>query len=141
MARGVVLYAEYAYLDYSDADVHQVGPSTELYAGRWLIAGRARWVATRFAGSADAVNDGAGSLSLGRFYGPDNLVRVFAGTGSESFTGPSRERIGSFDATTLGLGWRHFLTPELGLEALYAHQDRSGDAESETWSVRILHRW
>jgi YaiO family outer membrane protein len=141
VARGVVLYAEYAYLDYADADVHQAGPAVELYAGRWLVAARARWIATGFAGSADAVHDGAGSLSLGRFYGESNLVRVFAGTGSESFTGPSRERIGRFDARTIGLSLRHFLTPELGLEALYAHQDRSGDAASDAWSLRVLHRW
>jgi YaiO family outer membrane protein len=141
VARGVVLYADYAYLDYHDADVHQAGPAVELYAGRWLVSGRVRWVATSFAGSADAVNDGAGSVSLGRFYGSSNLVRVFAGTGSESFTGPSRERIGRFDAHTLGLSWRHFLTPGFGLEALYAHQNRSGDAESDTWSLRVLHRW
>jgi YaiO family outer membrane protein len=141
VARGIVLYADYAFLDYHDADVHQAGPAVELYAGRWLVAGRVRWVATSFAASADAVDDGAGSLSVGRFYGASNLVRVFAGTGSESFTGPSRERIGRFDARTLGLSWRHFLTPALGLEALYAHQDRSGDAESDTWGLRVLHRW
>ena len=142
VARGVVLYGDYAFLHYADADVHQAGPAVELYAGRWLVAGRVRWVATSFAGSGgDAVHDGAGSLSVGWFYRSTNLVRAFAGTGSESFTGPSRERIGSFDAHTLGLSWRHFLTPGLGLEALYAHQDRSGDAASDTWSLRVLHRW
>ena len=141
VARGLVLHADYAYLDYFDADVHQAGPAVELYAGRWLVAARARWIATSFAGSAEAVHDGAGSLSLGRVYGAGGLVRVFAGTGSESFTGPSRDRIGRFDARTLGLSWRHFPTPELGLEALYAHQDRSGDAASDAWSLRVLHRW
>jgi YaiO family outer membrane protein len=141
VARGLVLYADYAFLHYFDADVHQAGPAVELYAGRWLVTARARWIATSFAGSADAVHDGAGSLSLGRFYGESNLVRVFAGTGSESFTGPSRERIGSFDARTIGLSWRHFLTTELGLEALYAHQNCSGDAASDAWSLRVLHRW
>ncbi len=141
VARGVVLYADYTFLHYFDADVHQAGPAVELYSGRWLFTARGRWIATSFAGSAEAVHDGAGSLSLGRFYGESNLVRVFAGTGSESFTGPSRERIGSFDARTIGLSWRHFLTPELGLEALYAHQDRSGDAASDAWSLRVLHRW
>ena len=141
VARGVVLYGDYAYLDYHDADVHQAGPAVELYAGRWLVAGRLRWIATSFGGSAEAVHDGAGSLSLGRFYGPANLARIFAGTGSESFTGPSRERIGRFDARTVGLSWRHFITPALGLEALYAHQDRSGGAGSNAWSLRVLHRW
>jgi hypothetical protein len=29
----------------------------------------------------------------------------------------------------------------MGLEALYAHQDRSGDAASDAWSLRVLHRW
>jgi YaiO family outer membrane protein len=141
VARGVVLYADYAFLDYHDAGVHQAGPAVELYAGRWLVAARARWIATGFAGSAEAVHDGAGSLSIGRFYGASNLVRVFAGTGSESFTQPSREQIGGFDARTIGLSWRHFLTPGLGLEALYAHQDRSGGTESDSWSLRVLRRW
>jgi YaiO family outer membrane protein len=141
VARGVVLYADYAYLDYFDAGVHQAGPALELYVGSWLVTARARWIATRFAGSTEAVHDGAGSLSLGRFYGTGGLVRVFAGTGSESFTGPSRERIGHFDARTFGGSWRHFITPELGLEALYAHQDRSGGDGSDAWSLRVLHRW
>lgn len=141
IARGVVLYADYAFLDYHDAHVHQAGPAVELYAGRWLVAGRIRWAATRFAGSAGAVHDDAGSLSVGWFYGSANLVRVLAGTGSESFTGPSREQVGRFDARTVGLSWRHFLTPELGVEALYAHQSRSGGAESDAWSLRVLRRW
>jgi YaiO family outer membrane protein len=141
VARGIVLYADYAFVHYFDADVHQAGPAVELYAGRWLVTARARWISTSFDGSTEAVHDGAGSFSLGRFYGERSLVRVFAGTGSESFTGPSRERIGRFDAHTLGLSWRHFLTPELGLEATYAHQDRSNDAASDAWSLRVLHRW
>jgi hypothetical protein len=33
------------------------------------------------------------------------------------------------------------VTPGLGLEALYAHQDRSGGAEGDSWSLRVLHRW
>jgi len=140
VARGVVLYADYAFLDFPDADVHQVGPAVELYAGRWLVAGRVRWVRTSFAGAAD-VHDGAGALSVGWSYGPRNLVRVFAGTGSESFTVPSRERIGRFDAHTFGLSWRQFLTPELGLEAMYAHQDRSAGDGSDAWSLRVLRRW
>ncbi|HWB39747.1 MAG TPA: hypothetical protein VG500_00725, partial [Gemmatimonadales bacterium] len=65
----------------------------------------------------------------------------FAGTGSESFTQPSREQVGRFDARTIGLSWRHYVTPGLGLEALYAHQDRSGGAEGDSWSLRVLHRW
>jgi YaiO family outer membrane protein len=141
IARGVVLYADYAFLDYHDADVHQAGPAVELYAGRWLVAGRFRWAATRFAGSAGTVHDDAGSLAVGWSYGSASLVRVIAGTGSESFTGPSREQVGRFDARTVGLSWRHFLTPELGVEALYAHQSRSGGAEGEAWSLRVLRRW
>lgn len=141
IARGVVLYADYAYLEYHDAGVHQAGPAVELYAGRWLVAGRIRWAATRFDGSSAAVHDGSGSLSVGWSYGSLNLVRVFAGTGSESFTGPSRERIGRFDARTVGLSWRHFLTPELGLEALYAHHERSAGAGGDAWSLRVLRRW
>jgi YaiO family outer membrane protein len=141
VARGVVLSADYAFLDYLDAGVHQAGPAVEVYAGPCLVAGRVRWAATSFAGSAGAVHDGAASLSLGRLYGPGNLVRVFAGTGSESFTQPSREQVGRFDARTIGLSWRHYVTPGLGLEALYAHQDRSGGAEGDSWSLRVLHRW
>jgi YaiO family outer membrane protein len=141
IARGVVLYADYGFFDYHDADVHQAGPAVELYAGRWLVAGRIRWAATRFAGSAGAVHDGAASLSVAWSYGSNNLVRVFAGTGSESFTQPSREQVGRFDARTVGLSWRHFLTPDLGVEALYARQDRSGGAEGEAWSLRVLRRW
>ena len=141
VARGVVLYADYAFLDYQDADVHQAGPAVELYAGRWLFAGRVRWTATGFGPSSEAVHDGSGSLSVGWLYGPGNLVRVFAGTGSESFTGPSRERIGRFDARTIGLSWRHFLTPGLGVEAVYAHEDRSAGGGSDAWSLRVLRRW
>ena len=141
VARGVVLYADYAFLDYQDADVHQAGPAVELYAGRWLVTGRVLWAATRFAASSEVVHDGAGSLSVGRLYGRSNLIRIFAGTGSESFAGPSRERIGRFDARTIGLAWRHFLTPELGLEALYAHQDRSEGGGTDAWSLRVLRRW
>ena len=142
VARGVVLYAEYAFLDYRDADVHQAGPALEVYAGRhWLFAGRYRYAATRFQGATGSVDNHAGSLSAGYLYGPGNLVRIFGGAGGESFSQPSRDMIGRFEAHTLGLAWRHFLTPGLGIEALYAHQDRSAGGNQDSYGLRVLRRW
>ena len=141
IGRAVVLYAQYAYHDYRDADVHQAGPAAEIYFGRWLVAGRVQWAATRFAG-ASTVHDGAGSLTVGYSYGSDdNLLRVFAAAGAESYTQPSRDLIGRFHARTVGLSWRHFLTRTVGLEALWAHQDRQGSGIGDSWSLRVLHRW
>jgi YaiO family outer membrane protein len=141
VARRLVLYADYAFHDYRDAGVHQAGPALELYAGHWLFAGRYRYAATRFAGSAAAVDDHAGSLAVGYLYGVANIVRIFGAAGGESFTQPSRDLIGRFDAHTVGLAWRHFLTPGLGVEALYAHQDRSDGGNQESYSLRVVRRW
>ena len=141
VGRAVVLYAQYAYHDYRDADVHQAGPAAEVYFGRWLLAGRVHWAATRFPDSP-MVHDGAGSLTVGYSYGSgDDLLRVFAAAGAESYTQPSRELIGRFHARTVGLSWRHYLTGALGLEALWAHQDRRGSGTATSWGVRVLHRW
>lgn len=136
-----VLSADYAYQSYRDAGVHQVGPGVELYMGRWLVAARYRYAVTRFAGTAVSADDHAGSLALGFFYAGTSLIRVFAATGGESFTQPSRDLIGRFDAHTVGLAWRHFLTPGLGLEALYARQDRSGGGHQDSYSLRVVRRW
>ncbi|HEX6670448.1 MAG TPA: YaiO family outer membrane beta-barrel protein [Gemmatimonadales bacterium] len=141
LARGVVLYGDYTHLRYQDAHVHQVGPAVELYHGRWLVTGRFRWAATRYAGATAAVHDAAGTLAVGYLYGERSLVRVFGAAGGESFTQPSRELIGRFEAHTLGLSWRHFLTPGFGVEALYAHQERSGGTDGDSWSLRVLRRW
>jgi YaiO family outer membrane protein len=141
VARRLVLYADYAFHDYRDAGVHQAGPALELYAGHWLFAGRYRYAATRFAGSAAAVDDHAGSLAVGYLYGVANIVRIFGAAGGESFTQPSRDLIGRFDAHTVGLAWRHFLTPGLGVEALYAHPDRSDGGNQESYSLRVVRRW
>ena len=141
VGRRLVLGADYAFLDYRDAEVHQAGPGLELYAGHWLVAGRYRYVASRFDGVAGAVDDHAGSLTIGYLYGLANVVRIFAAAGGESFTQPSRELIGRFDAHTVGLAWRHFLTPGLGVEALYAHQDRSDGGDQESYSLRVVRRW
>ena len=70
IGRRLVVYADYAFLDYRDAQVHQAGPELELYAGRWLFAGRYRYAATRFAGTAASVDDHGGSLAVGFLYGP-----------------------------------------------------------------------
>ena len=141
LGRRLVLYTDYAFQDYRDAQVHQAGPALELYAGHWLFAGRYRYAATRFAGTAAAVDDHAGSLAVGYLYGPSSLVRIFAAAGGESFTQPSRDLIGRFDAHTVGVAWRHFLTPGLGVEALYAHQDRSDGGDQDSYSLRVLRRW
>ncbi len=141
IGRRLVVYTDYAFQDYRDAQVHQAGPGLELYAGHWLIAGRYRYAATRFAGTAVTVDDHAGSLAVGFLYGPSNLVRIFAAAGGESFTQPSRDLIGRFDAHTVGVAWRHFLTPGLGVEALYAHQDRSDGGDQDSYSLRVLRRW
>ena len=141
LGRRLVLDAGYAFLDYHDADVHQVGPGLELYAGHWLVAGRYRYTATAFHGTARAVDDHSGSLSVGYLYGHSNLVRIFAAAGGESFTQPSRDLIGRFDAHAVGLAWRHFLTPGFGVEALYAHQDRSDGGNQDSYGLRVLRRW
>jgi YaiO family outer membrane protein len=141
IGRRLVLHTDYAFLDYRDAQVHQAGPGLELYAGHWLFTGRYRYAATRFAGTAASVDDHAGSLAVGFLYGPSNLVRIFAAAGGESFTQPSRDLIGRFDAHTVGVAWRHFLTPGFGVEALYAHQDRSDGGDQDSYSLRVLRRW
>ena len=137
----VVVLTDYGFADYRDADVHRIGPAVEVYAGRWLVAGRYRYLRTRFDGIGGTVDDHAGSLTVGYEYGAAGLVRVFAALGGESFTQPSRELIGRFDARTLGLAWRHWLAPGVGLEALYAHQDRSSGGGQDAYSLRVLRRW
>ena len=139
----VVLYADYEFLDYTDADVHQAGPGIELYAGRWLITGRYRYSSTAFAGADAAVGNHSGSVSLGYQYGSAGLFRIFAGAGAEPFTGPSREDIGEFSGQTVGAGWRHFLTPLFGFEVVYAHQERSGTVveSQDSYGVRLVRRW
>jgi YaiO family outer membrane protein len=138
----LVLAAEYAFLDYHDADVHQIGPTAELYLGsHWLLAARYRYTSTRFPTGGSAVGNHGGSGTLGYVYGTANLIRVFAGTGGESFSGPSRELVGTFEATSFGLAWRHYVGPRLGLELVYARQERSTDQSQDAWSVGLVQRW
>jgi YaiO family outer membrane protein len=137
----LVLGADYGFLDYRDADVHQAGPAVELYAGRhWLLAGRYRYSSTRFAGGP-AVGNHGGSLTLGYLYGPANLLRIFGSAGGESFSGPSRELVGEFDAVTIGAAWRHFPAARLGLELLYARQHRSDGVNQDSYGLRLVQRW
>ena len=138
----LVLGADYAFFDYLDANVHQVGPDAELYLGRhWLAAARYRYASTAFSAGGPAVGNHGGSVTLGWLYGPANLVRLFGGLGGESFAGPSRELVGSFDARTVGVAWRHYIDPRLGLELLYARQDRSTGQRQDSWSVGLVQRW
>jgi YaiO family outer membrane protein len=141
VARGVVLAADYGLDDYSDARVHGPGASVELYAGHWLLTGRYRYVATRFDGSGTTAGEHAGTASVGWLYGSANLVRLFAGAGGEAFSGPSRDRIGRFTAHTAGVAWRHWITPAVGLEAVYARQDRSDGGRQHTYGLRVVRRW
>ena len=138
----LVLSADYAFFDYRDADVHQLGPSAELYLGsHWLVAGRYRYASTRFMAGGAAVGNSGGSGTLGYLYGSANLVRIFAGTGGESFSGPSRELVGTFEATSVGLAWRHYVAARLGLELVYARQERSNEQSQDSWSVGVVQRW
>jgi YaiO family outer membrane protein len=141
VVRRLVLHADYEYLDFLDANVHQVGPDLEIYAGHWLLAGRYRYSSTRFSPTASAVGNDAGSVSLGYVYGAANLVRIFAASGAESFTQPSRDVIGEFHAHTVGISWRQFITPRLGLEAAYARQHRSSGTDQDAYSFRLVRRW
>ena len=141
IARGLVLAAVYGFDRYQDARVHGVGSSLELYAGRWLVAGRYRYTATRFDAAGSAVGEHAGIASVGRLYGTANLVRVFAAAGGEAFSQPSRDRIGRLDAHTLGFAWRHFLTPALGLEGTYGRQEWSEGGVLHSYGLRVVRRW
>jgi YaiO family outer membrane protein len=138
----LVLGADYGFVDYRDADVHQAGPAVELYAGRhWLLAGRYHYSSTRFAAGGPAVGNHGGSLTLGYLYGPANLLRIIGSAGGESFSGPSRELVGELDAVTIGAAWRHFLAPRFGLELLYARQHRSGGVNQASYGLRLVQRW
>jgi len=138
----LVLYADYTFLDFSDAQVHQLGPHLELYGGRhWLVTGRYAYSSTRFAGVPDAVGNHSGSVSLGYLYGRENRVQVFAAAGAESFAGPSRDLIGGFHAHTIAVAWRQSLFPRLGLALLYAHQSRSDGTTQDSYSLGLVQRW
>ena len=117
-------------------------PDAELYLGRhWLAAARYRYARTAFSGGGSAVGNHGGSVTLGWLSGTANLVRLFAGVGGESFAGPSRELVGSFDARTVGVSWRQYVDPRLGVELLYARQDRSTGQRQDSWSVGLMRRW
>jgi YaiO family outer membrane protein len=138
----LVLYADYTFVDFRDAEVHQVGSGLELYAGRrLLLAGRYAYSSTRFSGTQGAVGNHAGSVALGYLYGAANQLRLVVAAGAESFTQPSRDVIGQFHAHTIGVAWRHFLTPRLGFALLYAHQDRSDGTNQESYSLGLVQRW
>jgi len=142
VASRLVLSADYSFLDFEDARVHQFGPGVELYAGRhWLLAGNYRYASTRFGGAQDAVGNHAGSLALGYLYGGANLLRIIAAVGGESFTQPSRDLIGEFHARAIGATWRHFLTSRVGFEVAYAHLNRSDDTQRDSYSLRVVQRW
>ncbi len=138
----LVVYADYTFLDFSDAQVHQLGPHVEAYAGRhWLVTGRYSYSSTRFAGASDAVGNHSGSLSLGYLYGQADRVQVFLAAGAESFAQPSHDVIGGFQAHTLAVAWRQSLLPRLGLALLYAHQDRSDGTTQDSYSLGLVQRW
>ena len=138
----LVLYADYAFLDFSDAQVHQVGPRVEFYGGRhWLVTGRYSYASTRFAGAPDAVGNHSGSVSLGYLYGREDRIQVFVAAGAESFAQPSHDLIGGFQAHTLAVAWRQSLLPRLGLALLYAHQDRSDGNTQDSYSLGLVQRW
>jgi YaiO family outer membrane protein len=139
--RRLVLYADYEFLSFADADVHQLGPGLELYAGRWLLSGRYRYSSTSYDDVAGALGNHSGTVAIGYQYGAGGLVRLFAGVGAEPLGGPSREDIGEFTGRTLGGGWRHFFTPLTGVELVYAHQARSGLEDQDSYSVRLVRRW
>jgi YaiO family outer membrane protein len=139
---GLVLYADYTFLDFADADVHRISPRLELYAGpHWVLSGRYGYSRAGFKGVANAVGNHAGSVSLGYVYGGSNLLQVLAAAGGESFALPSRDAIGGFSAHTVGLGWRHFVTPWLGLALFYSHQDRSDGAKQDSYGLGLVRRW
>ena len=138
----VVLYADYAFLDFSDAQVHQLGPHVEVYGGRhWLVAGRYSYSSTRFAGAPDAVGNHSGLLSLGYLYGRGDRLQVFVAAGAEAFAQPSHDLIGGFRAHTLAVAWRQSLLARLGLSLLYAHQDRSDGNTQDSYSLGLVQRW
>jgi YaiO family outer membrane protein len=138
----LVLYADYTFLDFSDAQVHQLGPHVEVYAGRhWLVTGRYSYSSTRFAGTPDAVGNHSGALSLGYLYGRGDRLQVFVAAGAESFAQPSHDLIGGFQAHTLAVAWRQSLLPRLGLALLYAHQDRSDGNTQDSYSLGLVQRW
>jgi len=87
------------------------------------------------------VGNHSGSVSVGYLYGGSNLLQAFAGAGGEPFALPSRDAIGGFSAHTIGVGWRQFMTPWLGLTLSYAHQNRSDGAKQDSYGLGLVQRW
>jgi YaiO family outer membrane protein len=137
-----VLYGDYTWLDFEAADVHRAGSRLELYAGpRWIFSGHYAFARTHFLGAGGAVSNHAASVSVGYLYGGTNLLRVSGAAGGESFALPSIDAIGQFSAHTIGLDWRHFVSPGLGIALLYAYQDRSNGVKQHSYGLGLVRRW
>jgi YaiO family outer membrane protein len=142
LGRRLVLYGDYTWLDFEAADVHRAGSRLELYAGpRWIFSGHYAFARTHFLGAGGAVSNHAASVSVGYLYGGTNLLRVSGAAGGESFALPSIDAIGQFSAHTIGLDWRHFVSPGLGIALLYAYQDRSNGVKQHSYGLGLVRRW
>ena len=138
----LVLYGDYTWLDFADADVHRVGSRLELYAGRrWVLSGHYGFARTHIPGTGSAVSNHAGSVSVGYLYGETNLLRISGAVGGESFALPSIDAIGAFDAHTIGIDWRQFISPRLGVALSYAYQDRSDGIRQHSYGLGLVRRW
>ncbi|MGH7517460.1 MAG: YaiO family outer membrane beta-barrel protein [Gemmatimonadales bacterium] len=138
----LVLYGDYTLLDFESADVHRAGSGLELYAGRqWIFAGHYTFASTHVPGAGGAVSNHAASVSVGYLYGGTNVLRVSGAAGGESFALPSIDAIGEFSAHTIGIDWRQFVSPWLGLALFYAYQDRSDGVKQHSYGLGLVRRW
>ncbi len=142
LGRRLVLYGDYTFLDFQDAEVHRAGSRLELYAGRrWMLAGTYAFAGTHFPGGGATVGNHAASVSVGYLYGGANQLRVSGAAGGESFALPSIDAIGAFSAHTIGVDWRQFVSPWLGIALSYAYQARSDGAKQHSYGLGLLRRW
>jgi YaiO family outer membrane protein len=142
LGRRLVVYGDYALLDFQDADVHRAGSRLEFYAGRrWILTATYVFASTHFSSADDAVDNHAGSASIGYLYGAANQLRVSAAAGGESFTLPSIDMIGGFSARTIAVDWRQFVSPWLGIGLAYAYQARSDGLKQHSYSLGLVRRW
>ena len=83
----------------------------------------------------------AASVSVAYLYGETNLLRLSGAAGGESFALPSIDAIGEFSAHTIGIDWRQFVSPRLGVALFYAYQDRSDGVEQHSYGLGLVRRW
>jgi len=136
----LVLYGRINMSHYTDVDLYGLSVAGEYYpSGQLALITRLTVSDTVFDSGGSSIDE-AISVKAIWFVNDQDKVYMYYAYGSEAYKAETIDRIGGFNANTVGAGGTYLITPVIGVSSSLEYQNRERGREHLQFGLEFIYR-